>query len=97
MIGAAGRVTGGWARVFRGPRMRFDEKTTSLQFASAKEAQEFHLGISALVRGAMVEATRSVDDPERAKALSREVIKEYRAVMRALNAFRTVLPRKDFG
>jgi hypothetical protein len=76
--------------------MKYDATGLRLEFASAEEAKEFHLEVTALIRLAMVEATRAVEDPEQAKGLSRDVMKEYRAVMRALNALRSGLPRKEF-
>jgi predicted NAD-dependent protein-ADP-ribosyltransferase YbiA (DUF1768 family) len=76
--------------------MKFDPETLTLQFASQEEAVEFHVQVTALVRAAMVETTRAVEDPEQAKNLSRDVMKELRSVMRALNALRSGLPRKAF-
>ncbi len=76
--------------------MKYDPEKVTLEFASREEVEEFHLQVSALVRLAMVQATRTVEDPEQAKDLSRDVMKEFRAVMRALNALRSGLPRKAF-
>lgn len=74
--------------------MRYDPSTQALIFGSASEAEGFHDQLSALVRAAMVQATRTVEDPQQAKALSREVFREYASVMRALSSLRDVLPRR---
>jgi hypothetical protein len=76
--------------------MKFDASDNTLGFASRAEAEEFHLQLSALVRTAMVQATRHIEDPAEAKDASRGVMKEMRAVVRALNALRSTLPRKTF-
>jgi hypothetical protein len=76
--------------------MRYEAGSSSLHFRSADEVRDFHLQVSALIRGAMVQATRTVEDPARAKELSRELLKEYGVVIRALNALRSVLPHKEF-
>jgi hypothetical protein len=76
--------------------MKYDAEALTLRFASLEEAEEFHVQVTALVRAAMVDATRTIEDPELAKNESRDVMKELRAVMRALNALRTGLPRKAF-
>jgi hypothetical protein len=76
--------------------MKYTADAATLEFASLEEVNEFHLQLSALVRTAMVQATRHVEDPDQAKDLSREVMKEYRAVIRALNVLRASLPRKTF-
>jgi hypothetical protein len=76
--------------------MKYDPESVTLEFASREEAEEFHVQVSALVRMAMVQATRTVEDPEQAKNLSKDVMKEFRAVIRALNALRSGLPRKAF-
>ena len=76
--------------------MRFDAEDNSLGFSSRAEAEEFHLQLSALLRTAMVQATRHIEDPAEAKDASREVMKEMRAVVRAINVLRSTLPRKTF-
>ena len=74
--------------------MKFDEETRTLKFASLEEANDFHLELTHLVRCAMVDVNSRVTDPEQAKELSRDVMKQYRTVMRALNGMRRILPRK---
>ncbi len=76
--------------------MKFDAERNALGFASRDEVQEFHNQLSALVRLAMVQATKQIEDPAAAKDASRAVMKELRAVVRALNVLRTTLPRKTF-
>lgn len=73
--------------------MHYDRASRTLTFGSDEEAGQFHDELSALLRHAMIEATRTVQDAEQAKAISREVFKECATVTRALNAFRKELPR----
>lgn len=73
--------------------MHYDTATRTLTFGSDTEADQFHRELSALLRHAMVEASRGVEDAEQAKAISREVFKECATVTRALNALRKELPR----
>lgn len=79
-----------------GSRMKYHPESTTLEFSCHEEVTEFHVQVTDLVRRAMVEATRAVEDPEQAKVLSRDVMKEYRAVLRALNSLRSGLERKQF-
>ncbi len=76
--------------------MKYERESTTLSFRSQAEVEAFHGELSALVRAAMVQATRRVEDPQAAVGLSRQVMKDYRAVLRALNALRRGLPRKEF-
>jgi hypothetical protein len=74
--------------------MTYDPKTRALGFASEEELGEFHDELSRLVRSAMVSATRHIEDPHQAKAASREVMKEFRALIRTLNVLRgSLTPR----
>jgi hypothetical protein len=73
--------------------MKYDPEKVTLEFASREEAEEFHLQVSALVRVAMVQATRTVEDPEQALNLSRDVMTEFRAVS-ARSTRSGGLPRK---
>lgn len=76
--------------------MKFHAESTTLSFQSAKELESFHLELSALVRAEMVDRTRRIPDPAQAKQHSREVLKKYRTLLRALNALRQGLPRKAY-
>ena len=76
--------------------MTWDASTSSLTFASAEEAEAFHTELSMLLRAAMMTATRHIEDPEKAKALSRLVMQDNATVMRALNTLRTAMPRKAY-
>ena len=76
--------------------MRYDPETLSLGFSSQEEVEEFHSELVVLLRSAMVTATRRIPDSGKAKLVSREVMKDNRAVMRALNLVRHALPRKTF-
>lgn len=76
--------------------MTWDAEQHSLTFASAEEAEAFHTELSMLLRAAMMQATRHVEDPEKAKAFSRLVMQDNATVMRALNALRTAMPRKAY-
>jgi hypothetical protein len=76
--------------------MRYDATTHSLAFASQSEVEEFHAQLVDLLRTAMITATRRIPDSQEAKVVSREVMKDHRAVMRALNVVRSSLPRKTF-
>lgn len=68
--------------------MNYDGEGKVLRFSSKEEVEQFHAELSALIRGAMVGATRHIEDPEAAKAASREVMKEFHTLMRALNVLR---------
>ncbi len=68
--------------------MKFDGEGQVLAFASREEVEQFHTELSALIRGAMVGATRHIEDPAAATEASREVMKEFRTLMRALNVLR---------
>ncbi len=76
--------------------MRYDTTTHSLAFASQAEVEEFHAQLVDLLRSAMVTATRRIPDSQQAKLVSREVMRDHRAVMRALNVVRSGVPRKTF-
>jgi len=76
--------------------MRYDPETLSLGFSSQEEVEEFHSELVVLIRSAMVTATRRISDSQEAKDVSREVMKDNRAVMRALNLVRHTLTRKAF-
>lgn len=76
--------------------MRYDPDTLSLGFSSQEEVEEFHSELVVLIRSAMVTATRRISDSQEAKDVSREVMKDNRAVMRALNLVRHTLTRKAF-
>lgn len=76
--------------------MKYDPETLSLGFASQEELDEFHSELVLLLRSAMITATRRIPDSQQAKEVSREVIKDNRAVMRVLNLVRRTLPRKAF-
>lgn len=76
--------------------MTWDADTNTLSFASKDEAEKFHAELSLLLRGAMIQATKLVEDPQKAKELSRLVMQDNAAVMRALNALRTGLDRKAY-
>jgi hypothetical protein len=74
--------------------VNWDGEALALTFASPEEAEAFHQELSALLRMTMVQATRHVEDPEKAKAFSRLVMQDHATVMRALNALRTTLTRQ---
>jgi len=74
--------------------MRFDPDSRALRFASTEELERFHHELSALVRQATFAAHSSEEDAEAARALSREVFREFSVVMRTLNALRKHLPRQ---
>ncbi|MEZ4219413.1 MAG: hypothetical protein R3B13_00700 [Polyangiaceae bacterium] len=76
--------------------MKYDAEQNALGFKSQDEVEEFHRELSVLVRSAMINATRHIEDPQKAKEVSRGVMKDLRAVVRALNALRTSLPRRSF-
>lgn len=76
--------------------MKCDGAEWTLAFSSQEELEQFHTELSALIRGAMVGATRQIEDAELAKQASKEVLQEFRTLMRALNAMRETLPRKAF-
>lgn len=76
--------------------MSWDPATRALTFSSDEEVEAFHAQLSVLVRQAMMNATRHEPDAQRAKDLSREVMKELAAVMRALNALRAELTPKAY-
>lgn len=68
--------------------MKYDGPARSLSFSSQEEAEAFHGELSVLVRGAMVAATRHIEDADAATEASREVMKELHTLMRALNVLR---------
>lgn len=72
--------------------MKFDEATCALTFRDMDEATAFHLELTGLIRQAMFTAGQQ-SGPGDIKGPSREVMKEFARVMRALNAMRQVLPR----
>lgn len=76
--------------------MTWDGDKRTLTFSSQEELQAFHDELSVLLRTAMVNATRLVEDPQKAKELSRTVMQDNAAVMRMLNTLRTSLERKAF-
>lgn len=73
--------------------MKWDAEQQTLTFGSLAEAEDFHTQLSALLRSAMVSATRHIEDGAAAKELSKLVLQDHAAVMRVLNALRTGLPR----
>ena len=76
--------------------MKYRRDENNLSFSSEKEIQDFHLQLSALLRQTMVHATCRIEDPEQAKVASRRVMQEFPLLLRALNALRAGLPRKQF-
>ncbi|MFO0565102.1 MAG: hypothetical protein U0263_05540 [Polyangiaceae bacterium] len=68
--------------------MKYDGTARSLAFSSQEEAEAFHTELSALIRGAMVGATRHIEDAQVATEASREVMKEFHTLFRALNVLR---------
>jgi len=68
--------------------VRYDGDGRQLSFSSKEEVEAFHAELSALIRGAMVGATRHIEDPAAATEASREVMKEFHTLMRALNILR---------
>ena len=77
--------------------MKFDPDARTLRFADAHEAQLFHDQLSVLVRSAIVAAGRGITDDKQATEASREVLREFAAVVRALNALRKELERHPGG
>ena len=77
--------------------MRLDPHSNTLAFASREELQELHDQLSALVRLAMLQASKHEEDPQKAKELTKNVMQELRTVVRFLNVAREHLPRKSFG
>jgi hypothetical protein len=76
--------------------MKYDSTAHTLAFTSEEELRQFHLQLSALIRSAMVQATGTIEDPEQAKGVSRDVLHDFAIVVRALNTLRRGLPRKTF-
>lgn len=76
--------------------MKYERESATLNFRSQAEVEAFHAELSGLVRAAMIQATKAVEDPKAAVELSRAVMKDYRAVLRALNALWRGLARKTF-
>lgn len=76
--------------------MKYDPEHRALVFSSQEELEEFHRELTSLMRASMVEGTRRIEDPQKAKTVSREVFKDFRAVTRTLNLLRRALPRKSF-
>jgi len=74
--------------------MQYDPESKTLTFSSEQEVEQFHSQLSLLLRHAMVEASRGVEDAQQAKAISREVFKECAIVTRALNVLRGSLTRR---
>jgi hypothetical protein len=77
--------------------MRYDPSSRALSFASVEEVDEFHVELTALLRETMIHTTRRIADSHEARNASREVMREYRLLMRAINALRRELPHKSFG
>lgn len=75
--------------------MKYIPESAILAFQSAEELQDFHLELSALVRAQMIGATCRIQDAAQAKRRAREVLRQYRTLLRALNALRQGLPRKE--
>ena len=73
--------------------MKFDPETRTLSFHSAHEIDEFHRQLTMLLRLALNEASRGVEDGKEARKISQGVLKECAAVTRALNTLRSGLPR----
>jgi hypothetical protein len=76
--------------------VKYDPETRALGFASEEELHEFHDELSRLIRSAMVSATRRIEDANLAKDASKEVMKEFHALVRTLNVLRANIPRKTF-
>jgi hypothetical protein len=76
--------------------MKYDPEQKTLGFSSQAELESFHLQLGALIRSAMVQATHGIEDGNDAKQVSRTLLQEYCAVLRALNVIRGALPRKTF-
>jgi len=68
--------------------VKYDAEGRRFEFSSEQEVEEFHAELSALIRGAMVGATRHIEDAEAATEASREVMKEFSTLMRAMNLLR---------
>lgn len=76
--------------------MRFEPDTRSLVFASQAELESFHRELTELLRQAMMDATRQVEDPTQATRVSQQLMRENRVAMSALNQLRRHLPKKQF-
>jgi hypothetical protein len=73
--------------------MDFDPEKNTLVFSNGREVEQFHSQLSALMRNVMFEASKDVEDAEQAKAISKEVFREFAVVTRVLNTLRQSLPR----
>lgn len=76
--------------------MKYEGEERTLVFSSLEEVERFHTELSTLIRGAMVGATRSIEDAALAKDASREVLQQFHTLMSTLNVLRTSLTRKAF-
>lgn len=72
--------------------MKFDVETGTLRFSSPEEATAFHDEMTQLVRTAVAGAHLGVRSTEEATQRSREAMKTFHTVLRALNAIRDGLP-----
>lgn len=70
-----------------------DDEELALRFRSKEEAEAFHLELTDLVREVMIATSREIPDGEEAAAETREVLKRYKTIARALNTMRRVLPK----
>lgn len=73
--------------------MKYLEQDPAVRFDSPKEAEAFHRELTELVREVTIAASRGVEDADRAVDLSRDVLKRYKTIARALNTMRRSLPR----
>ena len=73
--------------------MDYDPEHRTLSFSTEREVEQFHSQLSALLRSVMFEASKQIEDAEQAKAVTKEVFREFAVVTRVLNTLRGALPR----
>ncbi len=73
--------------------MQYDPEQKTLTFSNDHEVEQFHNQVSLLLRNAMFQATKGIEDGAQAAEISKEVFKEFAIVTRALNTLRRSLPR----
>ena len=68
--------------------MELDRESLSLRFGSPEELDAFHRELTALLREMTLSVAAKTKDPEQARALAHEVLREFEVVTRLLNALR---------
>ncbi|MGK5084932.1 hypothetical protein WDW37_16715 [Bdellovibrionota bacterium FG-1] len=74
--------------------MKYDAQSSTLQFSSAAQVEQFHAQMTQLLREAMIAAGNEIKDPHEAAQRAQAVFEEYSSVILVLNELRSGLPRR---